>query len=642
MHGALSMRSRLVALAAAFVACDQFATEPRFQGRGTLPVGEPGQCVSVTPTFSAEPSSEGAAPPPISGGSLIVLADGHTAVAADAERDAVWVADVSAPALVKRISLQPGDEPGRVTEGPAGRVSVALRRGGAVVSIDAATGMVLSRRAVCAEPRGLVWNPGSESLHVACASGELVTLPDDGGAARTVLLDRDLRDVVLGPYGLVVTRFRSATVTVIGASGGPVSAAPPPQVSHVPSVAWRAVALPGGAGVLMVHQLARIDPVEIGCKLQTAGMPATEGPFDGGFDSGGGLTSGTSPYGGDPGSAGGNGGGNGAEPVPPRGVVAPALTWFKPSSSGSQPTSVGDHALGVLPVDVAVSSDCHMAAVVSAGSDRVTLLQRPGAQCGELVRTGVLPVRTPIAAAFDGSGRLVVQTRRPAGLTILGGGEIAFPGAEDRFNSGHQTFHQDTGRGIACASCHPEARDDGRTWRFTMHGGHPVDRRTPQLGGGLLSTAPFHWDGEFEDLGALMNDVFVRRMGGSMPFSGDFGPVARWIDSVPAPMARAAKDPAAVASGRQLFTSAQLGCSSCHWGPHLTNNATLDVGTGGAFQVPSLVGLASRGPFMHAGCARTLADRFSDPSCGGGDFHGRTSQLHPWELSDLIAYLETL
>jgi len=35
----------------------------------------------------------------------------------------------------------------------------------------------------------------------------------------------------------------------------------------------------------------------------------------------------------------------------------------------------------------------------------------------------------------------------------------------------------------------------------------------------------------------------------------------------------------------------------------LTNNQSADVGTGGTFQVPSLVDLAHRAPYMHDGCA---------------------------------------
>ena len=43
---------------------------------------------------------------------------------------------------------------------------------------------------------------------------------------------------------------------------------------------------------------------------------------------------------------------------------------------------------------------------------------------------------------------------------------------------------------------------------------------------------------------------------------------------------------------------------------------------------------------MHDGCASTLRDRFA--ACGGGDEHGRTSQLRADEIDDLVAYLESL
>jgi hypothetical protein len=73
----------------------------------------------------------------------------------------------------------------------------------------------------------------------------------------------------------------------------------------------------------------------------------------------------------------------------------------------------------------------------------------------------------------------------------------------------------------------------------------------------------------------------------------------------------------------------------------LTNNKTVDVGTGKALQVPTLRGLRWRPPFMHDGCARTLADRF-DPRCGGADRHGLTSRLTAEEIADLVAYMDTL
>ena len=97
----------------------------------------------------------------------------------------------------------------------------------------------------------------------------------------------------------------------------------------------------------------------------------------------------------------------------------------------------------------------------------------------------------------------------------------------------------------------------------------------------------------------------------------------------------------AAARGEILFNDEAVGCASCHGGAMLTNSKSVDVGTGKEFQVPSLVGIASRAPFMHDGCAPTLQARFGGP-CGGGDAHGRTSQLSPGQIDDLVAYIETL
>ena len=57
-------------------------------------------------------------------------------------------------------------------------------------------------------------------------------------------------------------------------------------------------------------------------------------------------------------------------------------------------------------------------------------------------------------------------------------------------------------------------------------------------------------------------------------------------------------------------------------------------------QVPSLLGLAVRAPYMHDGCAETLRDRFD--ACGGGEAHGHTAHLSEQQLSDLIAFLASI
>jgi CxxC motif-containing protein (DUF1111 family) len=124
------------------------------------------------------------------------------------------------------------------------------------------------------------------------------------------------------------------------------------------------------------------------------------------------------------------------------------------------------------------------------------------------------------------------------------------------------------------------------------------------------------------------------------PLSGDLrGALEGWVRAIPAPRAPSWVDAAAAARGQTLFESAQVRCASCHAGPSLTNNQTVDVGTGEALQVPPLVGVGWRAPFLHDGCAATLLDRFGSCATAG---HGDTSSLTAANLGDLIAYLDSL
>ena len=109
--------------------------------------------------------------------------------------------------------------------------------------------------------------------------------------------------------------------------------------------------------------------------------------------------------------------------------------------------------------------------------------------------------------------------------------------------------------------------------------------------------------------------------------------LATWIQKVPAPPAPSWVDPAAAARGAALFSRADVGCSRCHSGAKFTNNQTLDVGTGQAFQVPPLVGVGWRTPLFHDGCAQTIADRFGACSTPA---HGNISTLTTQNISDMI------
>ena len=264
-----------VSLCCASIGCNAF----------DAPIAESDGERLVVPTDMRRPVVADKKPPSISGGTLVVLRSGLLAVASDPERDSIVVADLGSGTLRGNIALQPGDEPGRLVEDATGRVHVALRRGGAVVTVDPWTNTVLERRAVCGAPRGIALS-APETLEVACADGKLVTLPTtSGGVLRSVPLEADLRDVIVRNGVTTVTRFKSSELLRLDASGTVTARNRPTSVlghrmvptKHEsgqdfgprlveqpfrPLVAWRALAGPNGSTVV-VHQRAVDASIEI-------------------------------------------------------------------------------------------------------------------------------------------------------------------------------------------------------------------------------------------------------------------------------------------------------------------------------------------------------------------------------------------
>jgi mono/diheme cytochrome c family protein len=605
-------------------------------------------------------------PPPISGGTLAVSADGAFAVAADPDRDRISIVTL-ATAEVRHVALQPGDEPGRVAIDASARAHVALRRGGAVVRVDLASGELDARTRVCAAPRGLAHDPARDLLHVACADGRLVTLDAQGEIIKSVEFDGDLRDVMIRGDELLVSTYKSAELLALDAQGAVRSRAQArrsevliqrdpfgqdPELQPMqPHLAWRSVQSVDG-GVWMLHQQASEAEVDIDSE-PSAGA--------------------ASPYGG------GEGGAFGCQ-----GIVQSAVTEIG-AHGGRRSLAI---AGGVLAVDLARSpvtgslavalpgtadpeaprptvvfdGDGSGAAAPSRGPSfpgsggQVAIFDGPhmGAidpaldqDLGCAFPQGVAFERAaqPTAVAFTPAGALVVQSREPALLIVIDAPPVGRQtqielGGDSVRDTGHDVFHRDAGAGIACASCHGEGGDDGHTWLFSGIGA----RRTQAVNIGLEGTAPFHWDGDMHDLETLLTEVFVGRMGGVHQSEERLSALAGWLfaQKPPAPIVDAA-DPAA-ARGKALFESAEVGCTGCHNGEALTDNRSYDVGTGEhageRLQVPSLRGIGYRAPFIHNGCAETLRDRF-DPGCGG-DKHGNTAGLGDEQIDDLVAYLRSL
>lgn len=553
-------------------------------------------------------------PPPITGGTLLALQDGEHLVVADPDRDRVLVVSTAARAVASTVLLTEGDEPGRSIEDADGRVHVVLRRAGAVVSFSPSEPSAAMRRSVCGMPRGIAFEESTGLLHVACRGGELVSLPAAGGdPVRTLRVERDLRDVAVTASGIVVSTFRSAELLRLDADGNVTTRTQPHSLEGVPfertgelprlepEVAWRMAPLQGG-GFVMAHQRAT--------NAEVSTRPGGYGGFD--------MCRGGS-------------------------IVQSAVTLFAADGAALPSPTL---SFAVLPVDVAVFEPRDRIAVAAAAHNGAfstgnvfvygrSSLADSTDPCG-FPSEEHLVENDAVAVSYDATGNLWVQSRRPAAVTDVTRGIRIELGGEDVTDTGHEIFHMASDGFIACASCHAEGADDGRVWRFDGLG----PRRTQTMEGGILGTEPFHWSGDMSGLDMLAHEVFTGRMSGPSLRTDHVEALGAWMDTIPAPVASPPRDPAAVTRGEALFRDSTVACVSCHGGPLFSNNTTVDVGTGEPFQVPRLVGIAARAPYLHTGCAPTLHDRFG--SCGGGDEHGVTSHLTAPQIDDLVAYLETL
>lgn len=547
--------------------------------------------VTPVPDLSSAPVA------PIVGGGLIVTRDDRFVIAADLDRDMLWIVDPNTRSAHGRLPLQAGDRPNRMAEDAAGRVHVALRRGGAVVAFDPVEPAILRRTAVCPAPRGIAYDIGRDSLYVACLHGALVELDAETHAERRrVMVAPDLRDVVVDGDRVLVNTFRSAEVFAVDGAGA-IEPVPAAVESHrggeplAPRVAWRMVPDPTG------------DPVLLHQRHRRSALPD--------------LSSAVQYY------AGGGGCGS-------AGVLHQAVSRVGPGAQTAEPAlPVGT----VLGVDVAVSPDGRVAVADPNGT--------PGLYedlCGEL---GVA-ARGVVAVAWQGTRLWWFE---PQTAQIAGERPSLSSGSTERWlgitfdaaplvDSGHALFHRATRSGIACASCHPEGGEDGHVWVFEAFG----PRRTQTLHGGLSGRAPFHWSGDLDDFDTFMEEVFVGRMGGDPLTLAEHDALGAWLDTVPTLPPAPALDPGAVERGERVFDEA--GCRACHFADGTVDPGSHDVGTGEALQVPSLVGAAHRLPLMHDGCAGTLAERFV-PACGGAA-HGDVEALPADARADLVAFLESL
>ena len=207
---------------------------------------------------------------------------------------------------------------------------------------------------------------------------------------------------------------------------------------------------------------------------------------------------------------------------------------------------------------------------------------------------------------------------------------------------GRQLFHsvgdsRISKDGRACASCHPDGRDDSITWA-TPEG----PRRTVMLAGRLQGTEPFAWGGTSKDLREHIHHTFERLNGQGLR-NVELEALVAYVEALPTPAQTHTEDAGLVAKGQAIFNSKDSECATCHAAGG-TDKKTHDVHSRAnadkkpLFNTPTLRFVGGRAPYFHDGRYETLRDVLLKTD----GTMGHTKQLKPGDLDALEAYLRTL
>ncbi|MDI1432296.1 cytochrome C peroxidase [Polyangium sorediatum] len=195
--------------------------------------------------------------------------------------------------------------------------------------------------------------------------------------------------------------------------------------------------------------------------------------------------------------------------------------------------------------------------------------------------------------------------------------------------------------GRACASCHPDGRDDALTWA-TPEG----PRQTPMLAGRLAKTAPYGWTGRGDSVEAHLSETFGR-LGGAGLARREIDALIAFATALRPPQAemRDGTNDVLVQRGKAIFHSTQAGCGTCHheegaWTDHTAHDVSsrADADVAATFDTPSLRFVGGTAPYFHDGRYATLRSLLVDSD---GKM-GHTKHLAKEDLDALEAYMRSL
>lgn len=230
-------------------------------------------------------------------------------------------------------------------------------------------------------------------------------------------------------------------------------------------------------------------------------------------------------------------------------------------------------------------------------------------------------------------------------------------------------------RWVACSSCHPDGHHDARVWQ------QPEGLRKTTALFGMAHTHPLHWSGDRDEAQDFEYTIRSKLMQGAGLSFGSFKPkrgyqpieleektagrsedldaLAIYCNSFEFPLSPHIPAPGKLTPeaerGKALFFRKDVNCAECHHGPYYSDSTlqkpfkVYDIGTGHddksermgtKYDTPTLLGIYRTAPYLHNGKAKTLHEVLT--VYNKGDKHGKTSQLKPNEIDDLVAFLKSL
>jgi cytochrome c peroxidase len=237
------------------------------------------------------------------------------------------------------------------------------------------------------------------------------------------------------------------------------------------------------------------------------------------------------------------------------------------------------------------------------------------------------------------------------GRIVLGDGGLNDPirRGERVFTKAGFTFQNQ----FSCRSCHPDGHVDGLSYDFDTSGigDNLLDNRSLM---GVAGTEPFKWTGKNPSLEVQCGPRFAKVLMRTDPIpQKELLDLTTYIKSLPPHRVVRNSDGTLTPSqerGKAIFFATmtpggkeiphERRCSTCHRPPLYSVRLSFDVGTGGMFDTPHLLGIAASAPYLHDGRAQSLEELWTiyNPN----DMHGVSSYMNKIQLNDLIDYLKTL